>query len=246
MAPTLLETIKLDGRVPEHIAVIMDGNGRWARERGLPRYRGHLEGMKSVREVIEGAIEAGVRILTLFAFSVTQTVQGVTYAGLFGCVAPRQSCNPTVGGEQASAFVRLTPGLNQSLLYFVPIRGGNSVTFDLNPAVTAEDVANAGAPVDLDRVHVVPNPYIMTSEFERATENRVLKFTHLPPQGTITIYDVAGRFVQQLTYGPGDLQGGDLNWNLQTHEGLALGYGLYIYVLESELGNKTGKFVVIR
>lgn len=69
MAPTLLETIKLDGRVPEHIAVIMDGNGRWARERGLPRYRGHLEGMKSVREVIEGAIEAGVRILTLFAFS---------------------------------------------------------------------------------------------------------------------------------------------------------------------------------
>ncbi len=47
----------------------MDGNGRWARERGLPRHLGHREGMKSVREAIEGAIEAGVDILTLFAFS---------------------------------------------------------------------------------------------------------------------------------------------------------------------------------
>ncbi len=47
----------------------MDGNGRWAGERGLPRHLGHREGMKAVRETIEGAIEAGVKILTLFAFS---------------------------------------------------------------------------------------------------------------------------------------------------------------------------------
>ncbi len=47
----------------------MDGNGRWARERGLPRHLGHREGMKSVRAVIEGSVEAGVDILTLFAFS---------------------------------------------------------------------------------------------------------------------------------------------------------------------------------
>jgi undecaprenyl diphosphate synthase len=51
------------------VAVIMDGNGRWARSRGLPRFRGHAAGMTSVREVIEGAIEAGVRVLTLFTFS---------------------------------------------------------------------------------------------------------------------------------------------------------------------------------
>ena len=51
------------------MAVIMDGNGRWAAERGLPRHLGHREGMKAVRETIEGAIEAGVRNLTLFAFS---------------------------------------------------------------------------------------------------------------------------------------------------------------------------------
>lgn len=69
MVSNVLDAIKLDGRIPAHVAVIMDGNGRWARERGLPRHRGHLEGMKSVREVIEGAIEVGVPVLTLFAFS---------------------------------------------------------------------------------------------------------------------------------------------------------------------------------
>ncbi|HET9984805.1 MAG TPA: polyprenyl diphosphate synthase [Longimicrobiales bacterium] len=69
MASQLLTQILLDGPVPEHVAIIMDGNGRWARARGLPRYRGHVSGMKSVRDVVEGAIEARVPILTLFAFS---------------------------------------------------------------------------------------------------------------------------------------------------------------------------------
>jgi len=55
--------------VPRHVAVIMDGNGRWARQRSLPRHLGHREGMKSVRETIEGALEAGIEVLTLFAFS---------------------------------------------------------------------------------------------------------------------------------------------------------------------------------
>jgi len=64
-----LAAIRQGGRIPAHVAVIMDGNGRWARARGLPRFRGHAAGMQSVREVIEGAIEAGVSWLTLFAFS---------------------------------------------------------------------------------------------------------------------------------------------------------------------------------
>ncbi|MGD8700141.1 MAG: polyprenyl diphosphate synthase [Gemmatimonadales bacterium] len=55
--------------IPRHVAVIMDGNGRWATERGLPRQEGHKAGMKSVREAVEGSIEAGVEVLTLFAFS---------------------------------------------------------------------------------------------------------------------------------------------------------------------------------
>lgn len=55
--------------VPRHIAIIMDGNGRWAKERGLPRLQGHRAGAESVREVLEGCIELGVEYLTLYAFS---------------------------------------------------------------------------------------------------------------------------------------------------------------------------------
>jgi undecaprenyl diphosphate synthase len=64
-----LDRIRLHGDLPGHVAVIMDGNGRWAAERGLPRPVGHREGMKAVRETISGAVEAGIPILTLFAFS---------------------------------------------------------------------------------------------------------------------------------------------------------------------------------
>ena len=54
---------------PRHVAIIMDGNGRWAQEKGLPRWRGHRQGMKSVREAVEGALEADLEFLTLYAFS---------------------------------------------------------------------------------------------------------------------------------------------------------------------------------
>ncbi len=54
---------------PRHIAIIMDGNGRWAKERGLPRLEGHRAGAESVREVMEACIELGVEYLTLYAFS---------------------------------------------------------------------------------------------------------------------------------------------------------------------------------
>src|SRR5216117_2754885 len=69
VAEDLLAQIRLNGAAPRHVAIIMDGNGRWARERNLPRHFGHRAGMQAVREVVEGAIEAGVEVLTLFAFS---------------------------------------------------------------------------------------------------------------------------------------------------------------------------------
>ncbi len=55
--------------IPKHVAVIMDGNGRWARQRGWPRSRGHLEGAKAVRECVEACLEMGIMFLTLYAFS---------------------------------------------------------------------------------------------------------------------------------------------------------------------------------
>ncbi len=58
-----------DTSIPRHIAIIMDGNGRWAKERGLPRRDGHRAGAESVRECVEACKELGVEYLTLYAFS---------------------------------------------------------------------------------------------------------------------------------------------------------------------------------
>jgi len=69
MSDDLLRQIKINGRIPAHVAIIMDGNGRWARGRALPRPFGHQAGMKAVREVVKGALAASVEVLTLFAFS---------------------------------------------------------------------------------------------------------------------------------------------------------------------------------
>jgi undecaprenyl diphosphate synthase len=61
---------KISGhKVPEHVAIIMDGNGRWAKKRGLPRIAGHHAGMKTVKKITIAANEIGVKILTLYAFS---------------------------------------------------------------------------------------------------------------------------------------------------------------------------------
>lgn len=60
---------KFTGSVPEHVAIVMDGNGRWANARGLTRVEGHRAGEAALMDVIEGAIQAGVKYLTVFAFS---------------------------------------------------------------------------------------------------------------------------------------------------------------------------------
>ncbi len=64
----LIQKIKKD-RLPKHIAIIMDGNGRWAKEHGKDRLYGHYHGVESVRNIVEGCAELGVQYLTLYAFS---------------------------------------------------------------------------------------------------------------------------------------------------------------------------------
>lgn len=68
MDQRLLDEVK-SGPVPAHIAIVMDGNGRWAAKRGLPRVMGHRAGAKAVREAITAAASAGVKYLTLYTFS---------------------------------------------------------------------------------------------------------------------------------------------------------------------------------
>ena len=56
-------------KIPRHVAIIMDGNGRWAEARGLPRFAGHTAGVEAVRRTVRGAIELGIQFLTIYSFS---------------------------------------------------------------------------------------------------------------------------------------------------------------------------------
>jgi len=69
MTPSSTQAIPATGAIPGHVAIIMDGNGRWATRRRLPRTAGHVKGVQSVRRVVEFCGHHGVRYLTLFAFS---------------------------------------------------------------------------------------------------------------------------------------------------------------------------------
>ena len=63
------EALRARGNLPRHVAIIMDGNGRWAKARGVPRLMGHRAGRESVREVVKGCVALGIEVLTLYTFS---------------------------------------------------------------------------------------------------------------------------------------------------------------------------------
>ena len=65
----LQNELKKTGQIPTHIAIIMDGNGRWARKKGLPRVAGHSKGVESVKDIVKACAELGVKYLTLYTFS---------------------------------------------------------------------------------------------------------------------------------------------------------------------------------
>ena len=68
-APEGAEGLAGSARVPRHVAIIMDGNGRWAKQRGLPRVAGHKAGAEAVRRAMQSAVDHGVEVLTLYAYS---------------------------------------------------------------------------------------------------------------------------------------------------------------------------------
>jgi undecaprenyl diphosphate synthase len=64
------DELRQRGNLPRHVAIIMDGNGRWARARGVPRLMGHRAGRESVREAVKGSVALGIEVLTLYTFSI--------------------------------------------------------------------------------------------------------------------------------------------------------------------------------
>jgi len=65
----LQEELKRAGEIPQHVAIIMDGNGRWAKKKGLPRVAGHKRGVDTVRDIVEACAQVGIKYLTLYTFS---------------------------------------------------------------------------------------------------------------------------------------------------------------------------------
>jgi undecaprenyl diphosphate synthase len=121
-----------EGKVPGHIAIIMDGNGRWAKQRGLPRSAGHRAGTDNIRRVIESAVEHGVKMLTLYAFSTENWKRpGDEVRGLMGLLlyaVDREADNLNRNGVQIrhiGSLEGLDKKLVQRLQYAVDLTRGN-------------------------------------------------------------------------------------------------------------------------
>ncbi|MEE8356552.1 MAG: isoprenyl transferase [Anaerolineales bacterium] len=127
-------------KIPDHIAIIMDGNGRWALERGLPRLSGHKAGTENLREVIEACAEFGIKYLTIYAFSTEnwnrpeEEIQGLM--GIFRTMLDRELNNLHKNGVQLRHIGRLDgidKRLQQKIQEAIKLTQGNQ-TLILNVA----------------------------------------------------------------------------------------------------------------
>lgn len=119
--------------IPQHIAIIMDGNGRWAKSRGLPRLAGHSAGTDNLRRVIEGCVEFGVKILTIYAFSTenwerpAEEVNGLM--GIIEDVIDRELAELNRNGVRLRHLGRLeglSPSIREKVEYAIDLTRANS------------------------------------------------------------------------------------------------------------------------
>jgi hypothetical protein len=127
--------------------------------------------------------------------------------------------------------------------------------------IVAASVDQDAAKEDLEKIRVVPNPYIITNNWEpqnpyaNGRGEREIHFTHLPPKCTVRIFNVKGQLVNTLEHeGTGSVSqeqvpgyNGTLTWNMLSDDNLEISYGIYIYHIDAPgIGEKIGKFVVIK
>jgi undecaprenyl diphosphate synthase len=123
---------KLPDKIPVHVAIIMDGNGRWANERGLPRLAGHRAGVENLRRVLEACVEFGVKFLTIYAFSTENwdrpqaEVRGLM--GILEDVIDRELADLHKNGVQLrhiGRLERLRPELQKKVHYAIDLTRDN-------------------------------------------------------------------------------------------------------------------------
>jgi len=119
-------------RLPRHVAMIMDGNGRWALSRGLPRLAGHKAGTENLRRVIRASVEFGIKYLTIYAFSTEnwgrppEEVKGLMY--ILEDVIDRELAELNKEGVQLrhiGRLERLAPSLQEKVLYAIELTKNN-------------------------------------------------------------------------------------------------------------------------
>ena len=175
------------------------------------------------------------------------------------------------GDEDGDAVITWRIGLNFIFGDRRSPQEGDEVTIVTRKPFLSNDVFEftaEGPTVDrtaaaemLNRIRVVPNPYVATNRFEGLSPfgtgrgPRVIKFIHLPPEATLRIYSVSGRLIRTLHRSEGSNDGlspdallnGTLDWDLESEDGLSVAYGVYLYHVEApDVGEHTGTFAIIK
>jgi len=122
----------------------------------------------------------------------------------------------------------------------------NARTSGPNVVTAIPQAPVAASKSDLDLIKVVPNPYQVINPQETAPRERMLKFTHLPPECTIRIFNITGELIVTLRHDSRDPIPSEKQWNLRTYENREVAPGLYLYHIDSPYGVKTGKIVIIK
>ena len=115
---------------------------------------------------------------------------------------------------------------------------------ELNTSITIQNQVVAATSNDLSRVHTVPDPYYVTSEFEQTTDTKIIKFVNLPTDAIVRIYSSSGVLVAMLEH-HSDQFGGAENWNVRNRNNQVVASGVYFYHIEAGDARRVGRFTIV-
>jgi hypothetical protein len=118
------------------------------------------------------------------------------------------------------------------------------VGVELQNTITIANTVQAATKSDLTRVHTVPDPYYVTSQFEQTTDTKLIKFVNLPADAIIRIYSSSGVLVDMLEH-HSDQFGGSETWNVRNRNNQVVASGVYFYHIEAGDARRVGRFTIV-